>query len=98
MPLSGTLRIAADHPAFAGHFPGPPLLPGVVLLDLILAEAGIAALRGITRAKFLRPVGPGARVSYTLENTAPDRLALSVHGAEGVVLRATLRLARSEEG
>ncbi len=28
-----TLTIAADHPAFAGHFPGMPLLPGAALLD-----------------------------------------------------------------
>ena len=28
-----TLAIAADHPAFAGHFPGMPILPGVLLLD-----------------------------------------------------------------
>jgi 3-hydroxyacyl-[acyl-carrier-protein] dehydratase len=28
-----TLRIEPDHPALAGHFPGSPIVPGVVLLD-----------------------------------------------------------------
>ena len=31
-----SIGIAADHPAFAGHFPGMPILPGAVLLDEVL--------------------------------------------------------------
>ena len=37
--------IAPDHPAFAGHFPGTPILPGVVLLDSALQA--IAAATGL---------------------------------------------------
>lgn len=58
------LSIAADHPAYAGHFPGQPILPGVVLLDSALyALAGVqgvaAACGQIKSAKFLSPVLPG---------------------------------------
>ena len=30
-------RIAADHPCLPGHFPGQPVVPGVVVLDRVLA-------------------------------------------------------------
>lgn len=57
--------IAADHPAFAGHFPGRPIVPGVVLLDqVIIAVRQWRATPEtdtveIANAKFLSPVGPG---------------------------------------
>jgi 3-hydroxymyristoyl/3-hydroxydecanoyl-(acyl carrier protein) dehydratase len=56
------LNIPADHPAFAGHFPGRPIVPGVVLLDLAqlqLEQATGLRLAGLAVAKFHRPVGPG---------------------------------------
>jgi hypothetical protein len=62
--------IATDHPAFAGHFPGRPLLPGVALLaevlEAVLADpTSTSDWRGPLRlatAKFLAPVEPGARL------------------------------------
>lgn len=67
------LNIAADHPAYAGHFPGRPILPGVVLLDaalhLLAGHAGHAITGGqIKSAKFLSPVSPGE--SLTLHYSA----------------------------
>ncbi len=58
------LQIAADHPAYAGHFPGWPVLPGVVLLDAALhalaVRLGMQTMPGqIKAAKFLSPVRPG---------------------------------------
>ena len=60
-----TVTIHPDHPALAGHFPGAPILPGVLLLDETLRalEAQDATLVPghwrIGRAKFLKPVRPG---------------------------------------
>jgi 3-hydroxyacyl-[acyl-carrier-protein] dehydratase len=59
-----TVTIHADHPALAGHFPGVPILPGVLLLDETLraleADPALAARHWhIGRAKFLKPVRPG---------------------------------------
>jgi 3-hydroxyacyl-[acyl-carrier-protein] dehydratase len=72
---SVALHIAADHPAFAGHFPGQPLLPGVSLLaevlEALLDDPALAALIGpaprIGAAKFLAPVRPGAQLVIRLE-------------------------------
>lgn len=72
MPDSQAVRIAVptDHPAFAGHFPGQPLLPGVVLLAhaqealLATAQCGpwMAAGAVVHAVKFLAPVRPGADI------------------------------------
>jgi len=79
----GELYIAADHPAYAGHFPGFPLLPGALLLDEALRE--IARARGIdltewrvASAKFLRIVRPGTAltVSHTAAGSPTIRFAI----------------------
>lgn len=56
--------VPLDHPAFAGHFPGTPILPGVVLLDTALHAiadtSGIALdLCEISSVKFLSPASRG---------------------------------------
>ena len=56
-------RLAPDHPVFAGHFPGRPIVPGVMLLDAVYQLAARAAeLDGpnwkINAIKFLNPLGP----------------------------------------
>ena len=58
-------HIPADHPALAGHFPGNPVVPGVVLLDHIMTSAQSVFLAhrvcGIRKLKWLRPVLPEQR-------------------------------------
>ena len=64
---SREVAIGVDHPAFDGHFPGQPVLPGVALLaevlEAALREPALAACVGpeprLSVVKFLSPVGPG---------------------------------------
>ena len=66
-----TLCVQADHPSLAGHFPGQPIVPAVVILDAVFAEAqrcrpALIATR-IRHAKFPRPLRPGATAEFLLE-------------------------------
>ncbi len=81
-------RIPADHPVFAGHFPGHPLVPGALLLDWVVErvaaywQVSSAGLR-IEQAKFAHPVLPDARVTLDLQAEADRcRFILHLHAGE----------------
>jgi 3-hydroxyacyl-[acyl-carrier-protein] dehydratase len=83
-----TFTVPADHPAFAGHFPGMPVLPGAALLDAVLhvLEEDLAfdpVEWQITSAKFLEPVRPG------------DVLVVE-HSANADLIRFAIRLAKPD--
>lgn len=85
--------IDAGHPAIAGHFPGNPVVPGVVLLDHAILQIGAAlgqplAVTQVGTVKFLSPVHPGERVE----------VAHQLHGDDAGAGTASIRFTLSAGG
>jgi 3-hydroxyacyl-[acyl-carrier-protein] dehydratase len=92
---SKDITIAADHPAYAGHFPNFPVLPGAVLLDEVLRA--IAGERGgdlnvwqIAAAKFLGAVRPGDALRVEFEAQTAGAISFSVLAAGRKVVSGVL--------
>ncbi len=76
---SGVWRLTGTEAFFRGHFPGRPLLPGVLMVEAMAQLGGIALLTderytgnlalfgGIDKARFRRQVGPGDTLEMAIE-------------------------------
>ena len=67
--------IPHDHASLPGHFPGRPIVPGVVLLERVLeaielTHAPLGTLR-MPQVKFMQPLLPGELAEVVLEGEAP---------------------------
>jgi len=91
------LPIAASHPAFDDHFPGAPVLPGVVLLDetiraIELADGGEPRRWRVASVKFLRVVRPGETLVLEQERLASGTVRFTVLSAGQAVAAGALSL------
>ena len=73
--ITQALVVDAGHPSLVGHFPGNPIVPGVVILQRVIAaieaaHAPLAILR-LPQVKFLQPLLPGEAARIELEGDAP---------------------------
>lgn len=89
--------VAPDHPAFPGHFPGTPIVPGVVLLDEALYAIGQLlgidlSVCQISMVKFLGPVGPGTPLSVRYEMLDNGVLRFDILSERGKVATGAIRL------
>jgi len=89
--LTGLAVVPRDHPALPGHFPGHPIVPGVVLLELmeaLLAHNGYGVL-GCPQVKFLVPVAPQTPLTLraVISHRTSARFAIDVAGKSAVVGR-----------
>ena len=92
-----SVRIAATHPALPGHFPGRPIVPGVVLLDRVLVEAERWLRRpvhpaSLPNAKFTAPLLPeqDAQLQMKLDG---DELRFSVSRDGAAIAQGLIRMA-----
>jgi 3-hydroxymyristoyl/3-hydroxydecanoyl-(acyl carrier protein) dehydratase len=86
--LSSQVLISPEHPSFAGHFPGHPILPGVVIIDHVLQLAATQVMIvGISQSKFLAAVKPGDTLLISIN----DRLNFTVNVGETTVCTGVLK-------
>ncbi|MGW7362912.1 3-hydroxyacyl-ACP dehydratase FabZ family protein [Streptomyces sp. NPDC054841] len=70
--LTGTSRIDPQAPVFQGHYPGFPILPGLLLVEYTHAMVSATRygkgrrLAAVDRARFLKPVLPGDEITITV--------------------------------
>lgn len=87
-------RVAPDHPAIPGHFPGRPVVPGVLLVDGVIEAAARwlgnpLRVLGLRRAKFLAALLPGEVAIIDLELIG-DSLDFVVRRDETTVAKGCL--------
>lgn len=92
---STTFCIDLDHPALPGHFPGAPVVPGVLLLAEglhrleVLTGAPLVCQR-IESAKFLQTVAPGAAITAILAMTDSGRARVEFYVSGTLVAHVVL--------
>jgi beta-hydroxyacyl-ACP dehydratase FabZ len=78
--IVGLKNVTINEPFFQGHFPGAPVMPGVLIIEAMAQVAGVLIYRelperhgkliyftGIENAKFRRPVLPGDQLRIEME-------------------------------
>ncbi len=76
----GIKNVTVNEPFFQGHFPGRPIMPGVLIIEAMAQVGGVLAFKsanqggaklvyfmGIDKAKFRKPVLPGDRLRFVVD-------------------------------
>ncbi|WP_434026617.1 hypothetical protein [[Pseudomonas] boreopolis] len=89
-------RVPSDHPCLPGHFPGNPVVPGVVILDEVVALVADrlghapAALQ-LAQVKFVQPLLPEQEATIELQGEGPQWRFAVRHG-ERVLASGSVRV------
>lgn len=79
-----------------GHFPGNPLVPGVVILDEVMQcirrQLGDVSIQALPNVKFLAPLRAGVEVSVTVEEKKTALLAFTCRTVDSVICSGQVRI------
>ena len=90
--IVGIKNVTINEPFFQGHFPGHPIMPGVLIVEAIAQTGGILALKamggqkriayfmGIENCRFRRPVVPGDQIRIEITVIAHKGPVWKMHG------------------
>jgi len=90
--IVGIKNVTINEPFFEGHFPGHPIMPGVLIIEALAQVGGILALKamgggkriayfaGIDGCKFRRPVVPGDQLRLEVAVLARKGPVWKMHG------------------
>lgn len=84
------VRIAPDHPAFAGHFPGHPVVPAALLLAHVMAAVEAATARppqswSVANAKFVHAAEPDGELALVHESLPGGRVRFEIRSANRII-------------
>jgi beta-hydroxyacyl-ACP dehydratase FabZ len=95
--VTGLKNVSANEPFFQGHFPGLPVMPGVLILEAMAQCAAILFLKdlpdretkvfyfgAVDRARFRKPVVPGDQLLLEIELLSRRSNTVKVHGVAKV--------------
>lgn len=91
--------VGREHPALPGHFPGNPVVPGVVILDAVgqalRGWLGNATVTQVQDAKFVSPLLPEETMQIALTLKGEAGVAFTCRVAERTIARGRLQLQRT---
>lgn len=96
MSVERTLTITKDHPALAGHFPGTPIVPGVLVLDEVIetlkARYGDGlVVTGLPAVKLSSPLKPEEPLMITIEPEDADTAAFICRVGSRLIASGSIR-------
>ncbi len=92
--IVGVKNITINEPFFQGHFPGRPIMPGVLIIEALAQVGGILALlstpehlgspsiylMGLDKVRFRKPVVPGDQLILEIETLRSGKKFWKMHG------------------
>ena len=95
--IVGIKQVSINEPFFQGHFPGAPVMPGVLIVEAMAQCAAVLILRdipnreeklflfgGVDKARFRKPVVPGDQLRFECEVIQKRSNSVKIHGTATV--------------